>query len=519
MYKYTDRIPILRWLLSGSLHFRAAQLLLLGILLAFGGYTFGLMDNLFPGGDNARYLILAKALVTGNGYRNIATPAAPYHTLAPPGFPLLLATIRAAFGSSIVIAKMCVALLATLSIVVVYVLFRQEYSERYALGLAALYSITPVVFMYARRVYSDLPFVLISTVAVMSVKHYTAKKSRINADLAIAILLLAIAFYLRPAALALIAASGLWLLVKKQPVKAALLCLPTALLIIPWYSWVAGVSTTTAPGHLSAFLSQSDFLELARMALSNGLRYARLFTENTWYLTTKALEHLALSTKFAFLSMGSIVLANGLILTGFAHCARRRGGLAELYVVIYTMMLLSYGFVLDRFIIPLMPFILHYFIQGLTVFTAWIERRNRAIAIGLKQLCILMVILSGSTHIAARIYQEHNFASFSPSAAGHYDVARWAGDHLASTAVVVTDYPDFFYVYANRQTVAYPQDITHLAFDQTLRFVVADSAQIATLQQWAQQQESNYIFTPRYCTTGSKICLYEVLWATKKNNA
>jgi len=89
------------------------------MLLSFLGYTAFLSDNLFPGGDNARYLILAKALLTSNDYRNTGILTTPYPTLAPPGFPLLLTPILAIFDNNIQVEKVRVALFAMLSIPVV----------------------------------------------------------------------------------------------------------------------------------------------------------------------------------------------------------------------------------------------------------------------------------------------------------------------------------------------------------------------------------------------------------------
>src|SRR6185436_3223086 len=43
--------------------------------------------------DDAQYLILAKALASGDGYRFINLPGAPAATHFPPGYPLLLALL------------------------------------------------------------------------------------------------------------------------------------------------------------------------------------------------------------------------------------------------------------------------------------------------------------------------------------------------------------------------------------------------------------------------------------------
>lgn len=493
---------------------------ILVILLAFGCYTFKLTDNLFPGGDNARYLILAESLITGNGYRNMGTLAAPYHTLAPPGFPLILAAVISVFGLNITVAKICIATLAALSVALVYTFFRRKHGSGHALGIAALYSVTPVVFMYARRIYSDLPFLVISLVALMSIARYAAKKSQINAALATSLLSLVAGFYLRPVALTLVLAAGLWLLLKKMPAKAFLLCIPTVTLIVPWYFWVNSVGATKAPGHLPAFLTKHSLPTLTRMALANGVQYARLTAENLWYLPTKGLEHLGLSVTFTAIARGCVVLAALLVLTGFIHYVRRKPGLADLYVAIYTTMLLLYGFVLDRFIIAVTPFIIHYFIRGILVCVAWIGQHGHSfVAVWLKRSLIALVIVSSSAHIAARVYQEQNFARFSPNAAAHYDIARWAAGNLEKTAVVATDHPDFFYVYAGQRTVDLREGHLSLSDSDAIRFVVADDTQIAAIRQQIQRREAHYGLMSLYCAGESGTCLYEIVWAIEKGQS
>jgi hypothetical protein len=497
------------------------QLILPVVLLAVIGYTVGLTDNLFPGGDNARYLILAKSLLTGHGYRNIGTVTAPYHTLAPPGFPLLLALVISVFGMNIVFAKMLVGAFSVISIGVVYMLFKRNYDFRYAAGIALLYGTAPLVFMYARRVYSDLPFVVVSMLALWAVDRYETDQSLFNIWILLAGLALAAAFYLRPIALALLLASTLWLIIRKKIPQGVLLFLLVSLLIAPWYTWVQSVSADLAPGHFSTFLSQGGLLELLPRVLTNSVSYARLFTENIFYVTTKGLEHLGLTGSLPYLSTtATIIFVSPLIIVGFIRCVRKKLQLTEVYVSVYFVVLLSYSLVLDRFIIPLLPFVIHYCIQGLIALTQKItgQGNERAIHV-ITSSFLLCVILSSSLHIAARLHQERNFAVFSPTAARYYDIARWASTHLALTAVVATDYPDFFYVYADRQAVALYKDVANLVDEGSVHFFIADGSQVIQVQGWFQQLDDHIGSSSLYCANESELCLYEIVWATVKDSS
>ena len=71
----------------------------------------------YPAGifhDDGVYLVLAKALASGNGYRYLHLPGAPLATHYPPGYPLLLAllwTFAPHFPSNLTIILLANALL------------------------------------------------------------------------------------------------------------------------------------------------------------------------------------------------------------------------------------------------------------------------------------------------------------------------------------------------------------------------------------------------------------------------
>jgi 4-amino-4-deoxy-L-arabinose transferase-like glycosyltransferase len=494
------------------------QLILFVLLLITIVYMVSPTDNLFPGGDNARYLILAKALLTGNGYRNIGTIAESYHTLAPPGFPLLLSGIIAIFGMNVILSKILVGMFGVLSVAIVYALFKRDYGTHYAAGIALLYGTAPLAVMYARRVYSDLPFVVISLLALWAVDRYSTDQSLFSKWALLSGLGLAVAFYLRPVALALLLASTLWLISKKKLMQGALLFLSVALLIAPWYRWVQHVSTDVVPGHFSIFLSQGGLYELLNRALINCVSYTRLFAENLSYVTTKGLEHIGLTgSLISILQTITLIGICPLIITGFIHCMQNKLSLSEVYVVVYCSVLLSYGYILDRFIIPLLPFVVHYCIQGLqTLAKKIIPHNNKRAILKITNGLLIYILLSNSMQILARLYQERNFAIFAPTAAKHYDIARWASTHLMPTAIIATEYPDFFYVYANRKAVSLHKDVMRMIEEGIVQFYIADTSQNTQVQAWIHELNDNFETVSSYCINASEFCLYEIIRITDK---
>src|SRR5205085_5084384 len=104
----TPREGSVRWRVSES------RMPLLAAALALVAGIFA-VDTLPIGGfyDDAFYVILAKSLATGHGYRNLNLPGAPFATHYPPGYPLLLAVLwwlGPAFPANLVLFKVANAL-------------------------------------------------------------------------------------------------------------------------------------------------------------------------------------------------------------------------------------------------------------------------------------------------------------------------------------------------------------------------------------------------------------------------
>ncbi len=62
------------------------------IILAVIGlvYLLALNSNLSAGGDDTHYMILARAILSGQGYTDIQLPIPSAHSTYPPFFPLFL---------------------------------------------------------------------------------------------------------------------------------------------------------------------------------------------------------------------------------------------------------------------------------------------------------------------------------------------------------------------------------------------------------------------------------------------
>ena len=489
--------------------YKRRLLIALLLLLCLLGYTVYLSDNLFPGSDNARFLVLAQSLISGQGYRKIALASSPHHTLAPPGFPMLLTPVLAIFGNNIRVEKVWVALFAVLTIPVVYLLFKREYSTPYAIGLALIYATTPVVFMYARRVYSDLPFTLTTLLALIMVEEYTTRQGDKNLYLIASAGLLGASYYLRSAGLVLIIASIVSLLIKKHYRKACVLLLVMICIASPWAIWRNHFSTEVQ-SYSSAFLNSGNPYQNFSAIFSNLGHYARYFAENLWYISAKAPSHLGIiSTVRNLLTLLTIAGVSVTILLGIRVTTRRHFGLSEIYFGTYMLMLASYSYIIDRFIIVIVPFIIHYYLQGLSAITQYpvfrIKPKTRKIVI---LILVSGMLLSNTSHIIARLYQETHFSTYSPVASDLYEIAKWARDNTSPNEIVITDDPYLFYVYAERQTVTPTQPLD--VDNEAVRYIVVETAKHSHIATQLGVDADHFFSHPLSCGTVKELCIYAI---------
>ena len=153
-------------------------------LLAYAAISLLVFDpKLHTGGDESIYIILAEALVSGEGYCDIQLIGKPLHRTFPPGLPLLLAPLVMAFGRDIVILKLFIVLTGVIGYWFFMKIARTLMLEGKAstdMGFnspsiatssplrrkgdvlvylpAIFYLLTPVIYTYNHYVLSEVPF-------------------------------------------------------------------------------------------------------------------------------------------------------------------------------------------------------------------------------------------------------------------------------------------------------------------------------------------------------------------------
>jgi 4-amino-4-deoxy-L-arabinose transferase-like glycosyltransferase len=223
---------------------RRGRLWLAGILILALGLRMGFVyvqtqHQLFAvatvAPDSARYLSLAKSLLQGEGFSyGGGEPTAA----DPPGYPLLLAGLRAAFGPGLLPIYLAQALLSTATVWLVAALARRLFGPGAGLAAGLLAALDPLLFVF---VATPLTETLYTFLAALFLLLAARAGGRPGAGLA-AGLAAGTAALTRPVVAGFVPALVGWRLLRPRTRAAALaLGLGFCLLLAPWAArnWVA----------------------------------------------------------------------------------------------------------------------------------------------------------------------------------------------------------------------------------------------------------------------------------------
>ena len=188
--------------------------------------------NLSLTGDNAQFINLGRSLADGYGLSETIEGEPIPHTKYPFGFPLLLAITDIIFPGNLIALKSLVVLFYALSIPLTYLLIREFAAPPMALGASALCLASPHLLDYSHQVMSEIPFLLCSLIALILL--HRAQKSNTLSTLALAIIAIIAAYYIRSAGIILVGTGILFFALHKKWKETGIIAAGSLLLALPW---------------------------------------------------------------------------------------------------------------------------------------------------------------------------------------------------------------------------------------------------------------------------------------------
>ena len=448
-----DDLAVRRW--------RLAQFVLGAFALAVGI----LILDASPVGvaiDDAMYVILAKSLATGQGYRFLNLPGAPAGTHYPPGYPALLALlwrIAPDFPANLMLFKAVNALwLAVTAVAVARFARARLLPTPWALATGAVTAVSAPLLVLGALLMSE-PFFLALLIPLLAwTERFVDEPAALGAAGIRRPVLLGIAIgaalLIRTHAIALLPAIALLLAMRRRWRDAAIVCGVAIVCLLPWQVWSARHAAdipAALRGEYGSYLGwwMRGFREMGPSMVPMTLR--RTFAE-----TGSMFAVLFSPLRGETAHLVTLISLAAVVAVGIA--ARwRRMPVTLLFTGIYLSIIALWPFPSSRFVWSIWPLILLVLFSGGHRIQLWVRdgrlaapRRALAMAAAVAVVWIAAGYVAYETRAARGRWwlsiPRENTARIVPA-------VRWTLANTAPTDIIATDDEGAIFLYTGRRTV------------------------------------------------------------------
>jgi hypothetical protein len=411
-----------------------------GIGLSFPGY------GLFH--DDGIYLVTAKSLAEGTGYRIVSLPSPISQNKYPPVFPVLLAAVWKIFPHfpQNMLALKFVPLLSMLCwLWLTYILLRPVSKSpvmcRYLMLFTAA---SPAVVYFTVTLLSEMTFACLLSGALLLLTRLHEEETPRTGAVLYASVLTSAAILTRMAALPLAFAGALPLLLRRKTRQALVYLLATGAMLIPWFVWASHANPP--PNSLEAYYS--------------GLNYGSwsLLANFTWHQRlTVVLQNLLtmlLSPGFLMgLRLSGWELAPALLLaffTAYGLLLYLANGITPLnvFIISYAALIALWVFPPDRFMIPLLPFLLFFCCMALGHFFGTVVKFRSGFRV--VRICFVLVLAlflaSGLLPQARKTMQHDEWNQIA-------SLSRWITGNVPKDAILEGNLDPTWYLSTSHKSV------------------------------------------------------------------
>jgi hypothetical protein len=404
--------------------------------------------------DDGLYLVSAKSLAAGEGYRIASLPGKPYQTKYPPLYPWLLAhvwTIFPAFPANLTaFAVFSWAAVPVLALMTYVLLVRIGLDRFHAWCATVLVVLSPYVAVFSNVLLSELPFTILLLTSVLCAERGGWRWACLAGAFA------GLAFLTRSAALPLLFSTPAVYLLRARRREAMTFAVSMLPAIAGWGFWLRAHKSDGADLLLTYYTNYAGFY----LATLDWAGVPAMFWQNLGVLLTSA-------GRLVLFDINESVLHRVLLQTLGAGCIAgavrlsRTGGLSHYaaYAACSLPMLLLWNFSPnERFLLPYLPLLLAGFLFELTH-----VRRTTAIAAKSSQasqraaamaVALVLLLLCGTcAYVLVNAWTNYlpaAFANWRDSTAANRGAYEWVVTHTPESATFLSARDPVFYLYTDR---------------------------------------------------------------------
>lgn len=453
-------------------------------------------------GDASQYIILAKSIISGKGYINIADPGGQFFYMYPPVFPLLLAPILYFIGQNFFLMHILVVLFGCAVLLLAYKLFKQYLDKDTAFWVTAFLGTNWMFIRYASHyILSDVPCMFFIFLALWSAAKYFKQPGWLSREGIILGLGLIFSFFTRYAAIALFASLVFFLLAEKITDRWKKLTFIFLSFIIPFGAWqvISRIFSPEAVGNYSALFTYTDpYNHSAGSAGTGFLSFliTRLSNEAAYYLAAFGFTlNFGIIGRYNLLIVPLSLFMLFFVFWGFMAHYRKYPLCAFNYFFLVYLVMILFWFINDvnesfRYLLPILPFIIFYFLISIKSFADWLALRffpDRASHKFLSSGGAVLIVMFFVVNISSLLSPLAVGAKVIPgsSADNFISVNNFITRKLNNSGVVVSRRPSFTYLITDHKSFVYPytsdsEEIWKKFKSNKARYVILDELSLET---------------------------------------
>ncbi len=426
--------------------------------------------------DDAHYIILAESLASGQGYQLINFPRPQMERAFPPGWPLLLTPFTFLFPGNYTILKLFSLLLWLASILLIYRLFSRQIESPHLEIVTGLVAVNPLLVGTSVTVMSESAYLFFSLLALTVFDSWNSRAGGKNDWLIILIAVIALYTQLiRTIGISLSIALVVTLLLTRRFREAGLTMgvFIAGAFLQTWITLSNGRALISA-SYQSQVFNSLGIDKIAQM-WSNALGYFNEVLAGSLIpifgsKVTSLLNNYGLQLLPSILNAAIIFL----IIFGMA-VSRNKIRAMDIYFIIYIFGILAFwnprvGSVKARFLIPIIPFLYFYLMQGIIWVIVRLTRNkimlSARIAAGVSGIIALSLLVRNFQDWHNPIKEQMTDLSIGTS---------WIAENAPPDAIVMVNEPVPAYVHTQRKTIGYPnagQDLGKYLNNQGIDYIV-----------------------------------------------
>ena len=426
--------------------------------------------------DDAWYIVLAKALASGEGYRLISSATAPLLPAFPPGFPALLSSVffvQPSYPGNLLLLKL-VSIVAMAGVgVACWIDFTRHRNvpADHALWLTLAVVLTPAfVFLATSTVMAECVFTLAQVLAVIAVERVIRQPEHDRRNALLAGAIAGAAMLIRTAGVGVVVASIAYLVLGRRWRPLAIFVVTVAACLLPWQLYASANAATPeqriAHGGTIVYTYQ-DLLTMARPGSVNvtvsPVERVQRAARNVGGIVIRDVGAVIVPILFRGASesgeevisvgpplrgsmgsaRGTMIVSTLLGLAILAGVIRARAwfSMPALLIVASVAMISAVGAQTFRYVVPLTPFLLLFLWHGMA------HPKAARIAV----LCVLgFHLVDHALYLRVKATATPDWVA---DAREIDEVLTFFSDHVKEPGAVASTDPGLFYLRTGRKTV------------------------------------------------------------------